>query len=85
MAEQGSFIWYELTTTDVQGATALYKDVIGWGTDRFEGADPPYWVWTAGGAGIGGVMATTDEAMKVNRSPYWVAYVYADDVDALTA
>jgi hypothetical protein len=28
----GRFIWYELTTTDMQAAKAFYAAVVGWGT-----------------------------------------------------
>lgn len=80
MAEQGSFIWYELSTTDPKGAIAFYKDVVGWSTDTFEGAEPPYWVWLAGAAGIGGVTGLNN----TKAAPSWVGYVYAEDVDALT-
>jgi len=78
---QGNFIWYELDTIDVKGAIKFYKDVIGWGTQPF---DDNYAIWTVGATGIGGVMTLPDEYKKIGMPPHWLAYVAADDVDALT-
>jgi predicted enzyme related to lactoylglutathione lyase len=80
---QGTFVWYELSTTDVEGAIAFYRNVIGWGVEAWQGA-LPYTRWTAGGNGVGGVRALDDEARKAGAPPSWLAYVGADDVDALT-
>jgi predicted enzyme related to lactoylglutathione lyase len=81
---QGNFVWYELMTTDVKGAIAFYEDAIGWGTQAYEGAGAPYSMWTAGGTPIGGVTTLPDDARKAGAPPHWLAYVSADDVDALT-
>lgn len=81
---QGNFVWYELMTSDVNGAIAFYKDVIGWGTQAFEGGDAPYSMWTAGQTPLGGVLPLPDDARKAGAPPHWIAYVAADDVDALT-
>jgi predicted enzyme related to lactoylglutathione lyase len=70
---QGNFVWHELATSDPKGAIAFYKNVIGWSTQPF-GDD--YTVLQAGETGVGGVAKGTP--------PHWIAYVYADDVDALT-
>jgi len=80
---QGLFVWYELVTSDVNGAIRFYKDVIGWGTQAWEGGDAPYSMWTAGGTPIGGVMALADDAKRAGAKPHWFAHVLADDVDAL--
>ncbi len=81
---QGKFIWYELATSDVGGAIKFYKDVIGWGTEEFDGAGMRYVRWMADGAGVGGLMALPEEARDNGAPPRWTAYVFADDVDALT-
>jgi len=81
---EGNFVWYELMTSDVNGAIAFYKDVIGWGTQRFEGGDTPYVMWTAGGNPLGGVMTLPDPAKKAGAPPHWLAYVAVDDVDEST-
>ena len=83
MSGQGSFIWLELATTDIQGALAFYEDVIGWASQKFDGP-MPYFVLSAGDVGIGGVMEQTPETKAASASPAWVGYVKADDVDTLT-
>jgi predicted enzyme related to lactoylglutathione lyase len=79
----GYFVWYELVTNDVNGAIRFYKDVIGWGTQAWEGGDAPYSMWTAGGTPVGGITALPDDAKRVGAKPHWFAHVLADDVDAL--
>ena len=81
---QGNFVWYELMTSDVNGAIRFYKDVIGWGTQTWEGAGMPYVMWTVSETPIGGVLTLPDEARKMGTPPNWLAYVAAGDVDALT-
>jgi hypothetical protein len=75
---QGHFCWYELVTNDVNGAIAFYKDVIGWGTQAWEGGKSPYVMWTADGLPLGGVMAPR----VAGTPPHWFAHVTVDDVDA---
>jgi predicted enzyme related to lactoylglutathione lyase len=41
-------------------------------------------MWTAGGTPVGGVMRLPDEHEKIGKGPHWLAYVTAEDVDALT-
>lgn len=77
---QGKFVWYELMTTDVKGATDFYKHVVGWGTQPF---GESYLMWTAAGTPIGGVTVLGDEQTRVGTPPHWMAHVTADDVDAL--
>ena len=81
---QGNFVWYELMTSDVNGAIRFYKDVVGWGTQVFEGGETPYTLWTVGDSRIGGVLTLPAEVKKAGTPPHWIAYVSADDVDALT-
>ena len=80
---QGNFVWYELMTRDVNGAIRFYKDVIGWGTQAFQGGEP-YTMWTVGETPVGGVTTLSDDAKKMGAPPHWISYVAADDVDALT-
>jgi len=80
---QGNFCWYELATTDVDGAIRFYEDVVGWGTQVWEG-EATYVRWTVDDAAVGGLTAMTDEVRKTGLPPHWFAYVTADDVDDLT-
>jgi predicted enzyme related to lactoylglutathione lyase len=76
----GRFVWYDLMTTDVEGAKKFYSKVAGWGTQPFEGSTP-YTMWTNKGAPIGGVSPLTDEMKKGGVPPHWLPAVAVDNVD----
>jgi predicted enzyme related to lactoylglutathione lyase len=59
MSGQGSFIWIELATSDVDGALAFYEDVVGWKAQKFDDAPMPYYVLDADGEGVGGLAGIT--------------------------
>ena len=54
----GQFVWYELTTPDVDGAIKFYPKFTNWGTQPF---DKDYTVWTTNGQPLGGIFRLTDE------------------------
>ena len=71
----GRPLWYELMTTDMKGAEAFYRNVIGWQTKPFEGAGQPYTTFNRGSdasSGVGGVMTKPDE---VKAPPFWAMYI----------
>jgi predicted enzyme related to lactoylglutathione lyase len=69
----GRPLWYELMTTDMQGAEAFYRTVVGWKTSPFDGAGQHYTMFNRGGdVPIGGVMTKPDE---VKAPPFWAMYI----------
>ena len=74
----GQFIWYELTTPDVDASRAFYPKFTDWGTQAF---DKDYTMFTAGGAPVAGIFKLTDEMRQQGVPPNWMAYVECDDVD----
>jgi predicted enzyme related to lactoylglutathione lyase len=78
---QGDFIWYELMTTDAEGAKAFYDAVIGWdigeGAAEFQG----YRMINSGGSFAGGVLPLTDEMQQHGARPTWLGYIHVNDVD----
>jgi predicted enzyme related to lactoylglutathione lyase len=78
----GTFVWYELMTTDTSAAKKFYPAVTGWGTQPF---DKSYEMWTTGGAPLGGMMNINDEQKKNGIPPHWLPYVGVSSVDATTA
>jgi predicted enzyme related to lactoylglutathione lyase len=81
----GSFIWYELLTSDPEGAAAFYREVIGW-TDRDSGvAGMNYRIFSYGEEGVAGMMALPPGAAKQGMSPLWAGYIGVEDVDAIVA
>ena len=80
-AVRGRFVWHDLMTTDVEGATQFYTAVTGWGTQAWEEVTPPYTMWVVGGAPIGGVMQLPEEVAKSGTPPHWLTYIESPDVD----
>jgi predicted enzyme related to lactoylglutathione lyase len=69
----GRPLWYELMTTDMKGAEAFYRTVVGWKTSPFDGAGQPYTMFNrSGDVPIAGVMTKPNE---VKAPPFWAMYV----------
>ena len=82
----GSFIWYELLTSDVQGAAEFYGKVLHWTVrDAGVGGDTPYYLLSANGVAVGGLMALPAGAAQAGMRPGWLGYIGVDDVDRATA
>ena len=89
MSGHGSFIWYELMTTDPLAAKDFYGAVVGW--QIAAQADPAagdidYRLITRGDGGhAGGVLVLTKDMCDSGARPCWLGYLCVDDVDAVTA
>ncbi|MGD9946535.1 MAG: VOC family protein [Burkholderiaceae bacterium] len=82
---QGEFIWYELLTSDVQGAAGFYGAVLGWRA-RSAGEDMGgYQLLSAGGVDVAGLMKLPDEAAGNGMRPGWLGYIGVNDVDAMAS
>jgi uncharacterized protein len=75
---QSPFVWYDLMTSDVDGAKKFYADVVEW---TFSAQGPDYHVANVGAAGMGGIMKSPAKDVP----PFWSGYVYTPDVDAACA
>lgn len=84
-ATPGSFVWRELMTSDMKGAEAFYKNVVGWTCADSGMAEMSYSICHAGDAMIAGMMNIPDEAKKMGVPPNWSGYISVEDVDAATA
>lgn len=76
----GSFIWYELLTSDTAVAGRFYADLLGWQSSAYQGEVAGYQIFTHGEDGIGGMMQAPEGV-----PPGWVGYIGVDDVDAAVA
>jgi uncharacterized protein len=81
MGNMGRFVWYELLTSDPEGAKAFYGKVVGWKAKAWEGDSSPYSIWLSGETPVGGVMKLAPEFANAERGPHWWAHVAVDDVD----
>jgi predicted enzyme related to lactoylglutathione lyase len=78
----GRFVWYELTTTDVEAAKAFYAEVVGWGTQDTSMPGMAYTLFTVGETPVSGLMILPEDARKLGFRPTWLGYVGVNDVDA---
>ena len=81
----GSFVWYELMTTDMEAAEAFYRDVIGWDAQDAGVEGIRYTMFTVDGRPVSGSMALPDSARSMGNPPLWLGYIAVDDVDTLAA
>ncbi|OIP33145.1 MAG: hypothetical protein AUK47_19490 [Deltaproteobacteria bacterium CG2_30_63_29] len=79
---KGTFLWYDLMTTDIEAAKAFYTEVIGWKTAPFQGGDGDYTMFMVGEQPMGGMMLLPEQAQAMGAPPHWMAYVGTPDVDA---
>lgn len=78
----GSFIWYELLTSDPDAAAAFYAEVIGWTAKPAGQPGMDYRIFSAGGTDVAGHMELPEGAAEAGMRPGWIGYVGVGDVDA---
>ncbi|MEZ5680077.1 MAG: VOC family protein [Erythrobacter sp.] len=82
-ADHGAFIWYELMTTDPEGAKSFYDAVVGWSLSTGHGDDDSYGFITRSDGGMnGGVLRLSPEMLEHGARPCWVGYLHVPDVDS---
>jgi len=78
--KNGAFGWFELLTTDTEGAKKFYAELFGWEYDTMPMSDgSPYSIVKVGGEAVAGIMAQPDECKGM--PPSWDIYITVDDVD----
>jgi predicted enzyme related to lactoylglutathione lyase len=81
--QHGAFSWFELMTTDTDGAKKFYTSLFGWETEDMAMGDMNYTVWNVAKEGVGGLMPIPPQ--DEGQPPAWGVYVTVDDVDATAA
>lgn len=81
----GTFVWYELLTTDPKAAEAFYGKVFGWRMDAGKATGMPYTHINVGHQPIGGIMELPAELKAQGVPANWSGYIGVDDVDAVAA
>ena len=76
----GSWIWYELLTTDADAAIDFYGKITGWTASKFPGGATEYNIMSTGEDAVAGVMKN-----PMPTAPIWLGYVGVDDVGATVA
>ncbi len=86
MANQhGDFVWYELMSSDADGAQEFYSGLLGWSFKKADMGGADYRTIFAGDYDIGGLLQLTPEMVEHGAQPCWVGYVRVDDVPAALA
>ena len=81
MTQAGSFVWYELMTTDVPAAEAFYGKVAGWRCADSGLPGMTYTLLHVGQTRVGGMMTMPDRVRESGGKPAWFGYVAVPDVD----
>ena len=83
----GSFIWYELLTSNLDAARRFYEAVVGLKipAEPTPGGMDYRMIGTPGGETVGGAMQLTPQMAEGGAKPGWFGYVGVDDVDASAA
>lgn len=80
----GSYVWYELMTTDSKSAETFYRNVIGWTAKDSGVPGVDYRILSAGATKVAGLMTLPPEASAAGARPKWIGYILTDDVDEYT-
>jgi uncharacterized protein len=79
----GSFVWYDLATTDPEAAGRFYQSVVGWNVEPVP--EMHYTLLKAGETRAGGLMELPPHLREAGVPPHWSGYISVDDVDAMIA
>ena len=81
---QGSWIWYELMSSDPEGSKAFYEAVIGWSMTTGHGDNNTDYgfITAADSAMVGGMLRMSADMQQHGARPCWLGYIGVDDVDA---
>src|SRR3546814_19556452 len=86
---KGSFSWYELITSDPDGAARFYGAVVGWTiaahSDPAASGVDYRMIGRSDGGHAGGVLALKDDLLAGGARPAWMGYVHTHPGDGSTA
>jgi len=83
--KHGDFIWYELMTSDADGARDFYSAVVGWDIDATSDAPMDYRMISAANGPVAGLMPLTAEMQSGGARSCWMGYIAVDEVDRSVA
>ena len=85
---RGDFIWYELMTSDPDGAKAFYDTLVGWDIEPGPTGEQPMdyrMIRRSDGGNAGGVLRIDGDMAAHGAKPTWLGYIVVPDADATTA
>lgn len=87
LTTQGIFSWYELMTTDIEGAKKFYGEVLGWDFETSNDSGMEYTLVKVEGKEVAG-MFDRKYAMAPNKEmipPHWGNYVTVTEIESTVA
>ena len=81
MTAEGTFVWYEIMTTDPEPATTFYTSVVGWTASKMG----HYTILADTHGPVAGLMDWVAVAEDIGVSARWIGYIAVADVDAMAA
>ena len=72
--------WVDLATTDIEGATRFYRELLGWRIEKSETPTGDYYMGFIAQQQVAGMMASPDVQMAV-----WTVFFNVDDVDEMAS
>lgn len=85
--KHGDFIWYELLSSDADGAQKFYGGILGWQVRDSGQKDMDYRLLEAKDPDtgavhqVGGLMQISEQMKAGGARPVWLGYIGVDDVD----
>jgi uncharacterized protein len=76
---QGKLVWADLFTSDPDGATKFYCDLLGWTSVVVDQKGKPYTVFSNDGKPVAGLAPHTAAATK--HLSKWIGYISVDDIN----
>lgn len=76
----GTFMWNELTTTDIKAAEKYLTGLLGWKCVEMEGSHGTYKLFQVEGESVGGVMLKDKDDPS---PPHWTGYIAVKDIEAV--
>ncbi|HEY2410410.1 MAG TPA: VOC family protein [Polyangiaceae bacterium] len=80
----GSFIWYDLLSSDPKASIEFYEHVVGW-TSRPMDNSSGYVLFVSEQGPLSGTIQMPDAFKKMGATPHWTANVQVSDIDATVA
>lgn len=83
LLKHGAFSWFELSTTNVDGAKRFYTNLFGWETEDMPMPNMTYSVVKVDGESAAGIMPNPPDSKDM--PPTWGIYITVSDIDATVA
>lgn len=80
--DPGTFVWYELLTTEPAATIDFYERVFGWTPQRL-GSDDAYVMYASTQGPLASATTLPEPARKAGAPPFWTANVQVANVDEI--